>query len=101
MEPPSPDLNQRPSFGKGLSIVEVTYGDENWARVSITRDERGVFRVHAERWDISDFPVIGRACWNQLGHSDSLTDDIAIAREMAADTLRKIPRSTIIPDDDA
>jgi hypothetical protein len=97
METPAPDLNQPPNFGRNLKVIEVSYADDNWARVSISRDERGIFRVHSERWEISDLTTIGRAYWNTLGHSDSLTDDIAIAREMAADSLRKIPRSTMIP----
>jgi hypothetical protein len=98
MEIPSPDINQSPSFGRHLTVVETTYADENWARVSITRDDRGIYRVHPERWEISDLTVIGRAYWNPLGHGDSLTDDISIARQMAADELRKVHRSTIIPD---
>ena len=97
MEIPVPDMNQRPSFGRNLTVVEVSYADDNWARVSITRDERGIYRVHPERWEISDLEIIGHAYWNSLGHSDSLTDDIAIARGLANDSLRIITRSTVVP----
>jgi hypothetical protein len=97
MEAPAPDLNQRPHFGRNLTIVEVSYADDNWARVSITRDERGIYRIYSERWEISDFAETGQAYWNTLGHSDSLTDDLSIAQAMAAESLGKIWRSSVIP----
>jgi len=98
---PPPDVDQPPQFAPELAVVEVMFGDEGWARVSITRDARNIYRVHAERWDVSDLTVTGHAYWNLWGHGSSLTDDIEIARNMARDALRTIPRSSVAPYDGA
>ena len=95
MEIPSPNTDEAPRFGSELTVVEVTYADENWCRVSVTRDKRGIFRVHPERWEISDLEIVGEAYWNSFGDIGSLTDDLEIARVLAADALRKITRSTV------
>ena len=82
-------------------MVEILYGDDNWARVLITKDSRNIYRIHPERWDISDLTIIGDAFWSMWGHHSTLTDDIEIARSSAREVLRGIPRSVVIPDDEA
>ena len=101
MELPPPDLNQAPRFAPELAVVETIYSDDNQVRVSITKDPRGIYRIHPERWEVMDLLVIGHAYWNQWGHSASFTDDIEIARGMARESIRITPRSSVIPENGA
>jgi hypothetical protein len=98
MELPPPDLTQK--FAPELTVVETVYSEDKQIRVSITRDARKTYRIHPERWDVSDLTTVGHAYWNQWGHSASLTDDLEIARAMACESLRITPRSSVIPDND-
>jgi hypothetical protein len=101
MKVPAPDATQRPKFLPELSVVEVIYSDDKHARVAITKDRQNLYRIHPERWDLSDLTILGHGYWSQWGHHASFTDDIEIARQMAHETLRNIPPSTVIPDDEA
>jgi hypothetical protein len=101
MKLPAPDLAKAPRFGPELTIVDVIYSEDKQVRVSITKDRQNVYRIHPERWDVSDMTVIGHAYWNPWGHSDSLVGDLETARIMANEALRTTPRSTVIPDHEA
>jgi hypothetical protein len=100
MEIPSPDLTHVPRFINDWVVVETLYGDDNWVRVLITKDGRNIYRIHPERWDISDLTIIGHGYWSAWGHSSSFTDDIQIARTLAEEALRAIPRSSVIAEDE-
>lgn len=97
MEIPLPDVAHRPLFANDWVVVEVVYADDNWARVLITKDGLGVFRIHPERWDVSDLLIIGKGFWSQWGHQASFTDDIEIACKLAREVVSTIPRSEVMP----
>ncbi len=97
MRSPPPDRNQTPTFVVELDLVEIVYSDDGQVRVSITRDRRGIYRVHPERWDVSDFAVAGQAGWTQWASGATFTDDIEIARAVARESLRITPRSPARP----
>jgi len=101
MDIPSPDLTHMSKFVDDLEVVETVYSEDKWARVEITRDARNVYRIHPQRWDVSDLTIIERGFWNQWGHGASFTDDISIARQLAHEALQVIPRSVVISDDEA
>ena len=94
---PPPDISQAPQFGQGLSVIEVMYSDDQQLRVSITKDDSGLYRVHPERWDISDIEYAGYAYWNTWNQVNSITDDLEIARKMARQALSSTPRSESMP----
>lgn len=98
MNIPPPDLSHAPGFAPELALVDTIYADDNQVRVGITRDSAGLYRLHPERWEISNLDVLGYAYWNPYGRSSSLTDDIGIAREMAFEALRTTPRSSRPPE---
>jgi hypothetical protein len=100
MQMPPPDISQTPTFVSEFALVETMYSDDKQIRVSITRDQCGIYRIHPERWEVMDFTVVGHAYWNQWGSSASFTDDIEIARGMARELLRTTPRSSVVPDNE-
>ncbi len=100
MNIPPPDIAWLPKFVTDWTIVEAIYSDDKHSRVLITKDSKGLYRIHPERWDVSDLTTMGGAFWNQWGQHASFTDDVAIARQMAREALPAIPRSTVMFSDD-
>jgi hypothetical protein len=99
MDIPPPDLTHRSKFAGDLNVIETIYSEDKWAKVEITKDTRNIYRIHPQRWDVSDLTIIGSGYWSQWGHGASITDDISIARQLALEAVRAIPRSVVIPDD--
>ena len=97
MNNPPPDVEQSLSFVPELSIVAVLYGDDNWARAVITKDGNGLYRIHSERWDISDFAVVGEAFWSQCDTGISIFNDLDPARDAAISALKLITRTAVFP----
>ena len=88
--PPAPDLADAPSIA-GQIIVETLYSDSNEQRAIITRDPSGIFRIHIQFWDTSDWKAGYGARWSG-GGSNSFTDTIEVARTLAREALAELPR---------
>ena len=87
--PPPPDLGNQPSLA-GQRIVEIVYSDSKQARAFITVDETDSYRIVVQWWDTSDWKDWQKAFWNGR-ESNSLTDSLARARELAAEALKCSP----------
>jgi hypothetical protein len=77
-----------PAFVPELCLVELVYSDDRQARVAITRDKQGLYRLHPERWDLSELSTLGRGYWGPWGDTSSITDDLDVARRMANEFVR-------------
>jgi hypothetical protein len=83
--PPLPDLSHQPSIA-GQNIVEILYSDSKHERVVITHDASGIYRIHVQLWDTSDWKAGHGAFWSGDG-SSSLTDTVELARKLASEEL--------------
>ena len=99
MNLPDPDHTRVPRFVPELQLIELVYSDDGYARVAITQNRQRLYCIYPERWDVSDFTVIGEGYWNSWGGGTSITDDIEIARTMAREVVGTIPRSKVIPNE--
>jgi hypothetical protein len=88
--PPPPDLTLQPTIS-GQSIVELIYSDSKQQRAIITRDGSGIYRIHLQWWDTSDWKAWAEAFWAG-GGSSSFTDKIETARTLARDALNELPQ---------
>jgi hypothetical protein len=86
--PPSPDLAHQPSI-PGQTIVEILYSDSKQGRAIITRDGSGVYRIHIQFWDTSDWSAGYGARWAG-GGSSSFTDTVERARTLAQEELAEL-----------
>src|SRR5215469_17933848 len=74
---PPPDRSVRPKIA-GQEVVEVVYSDSQAERAVITNDSSGIYRVHVQFWDTSDWNAGHGAFWN--GGDTSITDTVELAR---------------------
>ena len=86
---PAPDLADEPSIA-GEKIMEMLYSDSKEQRAIITRDASGIFRIHVQFWDTSDWKSGYGARWSG-GGSSSFTDTIEAARTLAREALTELP----------
>jgi len=86
---PAPDLADEPSIA-GQTVIEKLYSDSKEQRAIITRDASGIFRIHTQFWDISDWKAGYGARWAG-GGSSSFTDTIESARPLAREALAELP----------
>lgn len=84
-EPPPPDTSAPRLTTEEL--VEVIYSPSKWYREVITRDQRGLLRVHDERWFTEDWDVAGAAFWSPYDRGATITDTLDNARKLAAEAL--------------
>jgi hypothetical protein len=83
--PPPPDVSHWPSIA-GQNIDEILYSESKYERAIITRDASGIYRIHMQSWDTSDWKDGYGAFWCDRG-SGSLTDKIELARKLAREKL--------------
>ena len=83
--PPPPDLSHQPSIA-GQSIVEILYSESKGKRAIITGDASGIYRIHIQFWDTSDWKSGHGAFWYGDG-SNSFTDTVEKARKLACEEL--------------
>jgi hypothetical protein len=88
--PPSPDVAHQPTIS-GQSTVEVLYSDSKQQRAIITQDGSGIYRIHVQWWDTSDWKAWAKAFWAG-GGSSSFTDNIETARKLAQGELNELPQ---------
>ncbi len=88
--PPPPDLAYEPTI-PGQTIVETLYSDSKRQRAMIARDGSGIYRIHVQWWDTSDWKAWSEAFWSASG-SRSFTDNIESARKLAREALRELPQ---------
>ena len=86
---PAPDLVDEPSID-GQKIIETLYSDSKQRRAIITRDRSGIFRIHIQFWDTSDWIAGYGARWFGGGNS-SFTDTIESVRTLAREALAELP----------
>jgi hypothetical protein len=98
MDIPAPDQARPPSLPYGRELVTIVYSEDEQVRAVIMRDAQNLFRVHPERWDVSDLTVIGYAFWSPWGAGDSITDSLETATQIARELLDKVPRTVVVPD---
>jgi hypothetical protein len=92
-EPPCPDASA-PARYTTEELVDILYSPSKRYREVITRDARGLFRVHDERWDTEDWDVAGAAYWCPYDRLATITDTLENARNLAMDTLSVVePRA--------
>ena len=87
--PPSPDTSALVSV-RGQEVVEEFFSPDKWQRVTILRDDRGIFRVRSFRWCTEDWEVAGRAFWIQADAMNTMTDTLDDARRLAGEYLAGI-----------
>jgi hypothetical protein len=83
--PPPPDLSHQPSIA-GQKTVEILYSDSKYKRAIITHDPSGIYRIHIQSWDTSDWKAGHGAFWYG-NDSSSITDTIELARKLAYEEL--------------
>jgi hypothetical protein len=83
--PPPPDLALQPKI-PGQNIVETLYSDSRQHRAIITRDTSGIYRIHVQVWDTSDWKRGYAAFWVGRG-SNTFTDTLEVARTLAREHL--------------
>src|SRR5688500_15728442 len=83
--PPPPDETQQLSTS-GKTVVETLYSPSRQQRAIITRDTTGIYRIHIQFWDTSDWSAGYGAFWAP-GGSGGITDTIEIARNLAREHL--------------
>ncbi len=72
---------------RGQQVVEESFSEDKRHRVTILRDERGIFRVRSFRWCIEDWEVAGRAFWIQEDAMNTMTDTLEDARRLAGEYM--------------
>ena len=87
--PPPPDTSALVPV-RGQQVVEEFYSRGKQLRVTILRDEQGIFRVRSFRWCIEDWKVAGRAFWLQADAMNTMTDTLEDARRLAGEYLAGI-----------
>ena len=89
-DPPPPDTSA--SFRHvEEEEIECLYSPRRQYRVVISRDHQGRYRVHRQRWDISDWDVANVAFWSEDDQMATITDTIESARTFAAERLSETP----------
>ena len=83
--PPPPDYAHRPSYSD-QRVVDVLYSATGEQRAVLTQDGEGLFRVHIEWWDTSEWAYVRLAQWVEQGRS-SFADSIDRARLLGKDAL--------------
>lgn len=86
-EPPPPDVTTQPRL-TSETVLELLFSRTNQFRLVISRDRRGLFRIHRDKWCVSDWDIIGEAFWIQDGHFVTMTDTLASARQLAREALQ-------------
>jgi hypothetical protein len=86
--PPDPSC---PAAYPGETVVETILATDQAHRVAISRDARGLFRVHLEQWDTSDWDVVGQVYWTECA-GNTITDTLPSARRLAEDALQPFQR---------
>ena len=71
----------------GQQVVEEFFSQDKKQRVSILRDDRGVFRVRNFRWCVEDWEAAGRAFWLQENAMNTMTDTLEDAQRLAREYL--------------
>jgi hypothetical protein len=84
--PPPPDTTV-PFRHTSQEAVETVYSRSQKYRVVLARDERGLFRIHSERWDTDDWDVGGSPHWCPHNRGVSITDTLENARKLAGEKL--------------
>ena len=84
--PPPPDTSALVPV-RGQHVMEEFFSHDRWQRVSILRDDSGIFRVRSFRWCIDDWEVAGRAFWIQVDAMNTMTDTMDDARRLAREYL--------------
>jgi hypothetical protein len=84
--PPPPDTSALVPVC-GQQVVEEFFSQDKWQRISILRDDRGIFRVRSFRWCIEDWEVAGQAFWMQDDAMNTMTDTLEDARRLAGEYL--------------
>jgi len=82
--PPPPDVSALVPV-RGQQVVEEFFSPDKRRRVSILRDDRGIFRVRGFRWCIEDWEVAGLAFWIQEGAMNTITNTLEDARRLAGE----------------
>jgi hypothetical protein len=83
--PPAPDTSrQLAPFGQ--ETVEAVYSPSKAYRAAITRDARGIFRVHLERWDVDGWPE-EPPHWCPYNRGATFVDTLEHARTLARERL--------------
>jgi hypothetical protein len=88
--PPPPDM-QFVFRRAHQETVEYLYSRTRIYRAIIARDEKGVYRVYRERWDVGDWEVAGAAFWCQDEPRATFADTIETARTLAREVLAITP----------
>jgi hypothetical protein len=91
--PPPPDLAHEPSI-PGQSIAETLYSNSMRQRAIIDRGGSGMYRIHLQWWDTSDWKAWAKAFWAG-GSSSSFTDSIETARKLAREELNELPQRQV------
>jgi hypothetical protein len=89
-EAPPPDTSSRPRY-IGEQVMEVLFSRAHQYRATVTQDSRGLFRVHRDRWCISDWEVAGAAYWAQDDRLATITDSVEAATRLAEESLIVTP----------
>jgi hypothetical protein len=84
--PPPPDTSALVPV-RGEQVVEEFFSKDKTQRVSVLRDDKGIFRIRSFRWCIEDWEVAGRAFWIQEDAMNTMTDTVEDARRLAGEYL--------------
>jgi len=82
----APDIHNEPKF-IAEDVVEILYSRKKTYRAIITRTQQHTFHIRRERWDLSDWDIIGEGYWNPDDPFTTLTDRLDTARTLAREKL--------------
>lgn len=83
--PPQPDITIPPSYSRER-VLEVIYVADRSRRAVLT-ETSGSYRVHVQRWDVSDWDYTEQASWLTEDQFATMASSLEIARALAAEEL--------------
>lgn len=83
--PPAPDVKEVPTF-PAETVVEAVYSEDYKHRAIITCDQSGLYRIHVQYWDTSDWARGYGANWMGC-RGGPMTDTIENAEKLAREEI--------------
>lgn len=87
-QPPPPDTSRTPRYR--YEVLECIYSANNSHRAVLTRDDRGLFHVSCEKWDLSEWEHCGYGFWSPIGSGATITDTVDNARKLGRERLLEL-----------
>jgi hypothetical protein len=83
---PPPDIGV-PFHHERETQLDVVYSADHRFRAVVTRDDRGLFRVHRQVWDTGDWEAAADAFWGDVDATATITDTFENARKLATEDI--------------